>query len=466
MPAPPFDEQHVWVVLLEDSWKDRDPREVGKRHVRKPDVTVRRRAFSELYFAAQRLYRGVRPHDIEKARRLLDAEKAIVEAHVSQRLIHVHDAREPALRWLGTQPILEKPAFRRVVETLPEGEGRWRRTSGSTGSPLRFPKDPKMLRAMDAAMWAVYGWHHVRPGDPHARFWGAPRKGLARIRCTITDRVLARRRLSAFEITPERSHRFFRQLRRFGPRYAYGYPTLMNHFVDHCESAGLPGRDLDLRVVISTGEMLTRPVRTRLAEFFGCRVVNEYGCSESGILGFECEAGGLHEVPWAVYLEVGDDDAEGTNDSASGEGTARPALITDLAGSVIPLLRYRLGDRIRPLHDPCGCGRALRRFAVDVGREDSFIRLESGRVIYDAVLAYTVPSWVERFVARQTAIDRLEAKVVVARNSSGSDAAELERIWREALGGGVDVHVELVDAIPYDGSGKLRYFVPLQRNST
>lgn len=418
-------------------------------------MTLRNSAFAGLYFAIQRLGEGVRPSDIRRVKAFLESEPETIQRHVSSRLEAVHGARAPAPEWLAEQPPMSKGDLRRIASECARSDARWRRTSGSTGQPVRFPRDLEMLRAMDAVMWAGYAWHGAVPGAANARFWGAPRQTLPRLKRSLADWALHRRRLSAFEITPERSLRFLHALRSLRPTYAYGYPTLMAHFAEHCEARDEHGGELGLQVVISTGELLADRVRNKLGGFFDCPVVNEYGCSESGVLGLECERGSLHILPWAAYVEVGDTGADGPGDNG-------PALVTDLFGCAAPLLRYELGDRIREVTSTCECGRHLPRMAVDVGREDSFVRLPSGRVVYDAILAYTVPEWVEKFVARQTSIDTIEARVVPTRPVKATAIHTLQQAWEDALGGEVAVRVDVVERIEYDASGKLRYFIPLE----
>src|SRR5690606_4680564 len=107
--------------------------------------------------------------------------------------------------WLRARPLVDRRTLVPIAEETGRRAGRrveWRKTSGSTGTPFRFPKDREMTAWMDAAMWALYAWHGVRPGAPHARFWGMPLERGARLRRTAFDRLLNRRRVSAFELSP------------------------------------------------------------------------------------------------------------------------------------------------------------------------------------------------------------------------------------------------------------------------
>ena len=416
---------------------------------------------AQLYFLIQRLRGGVRPGMIERARRLLDSPQDSMRDHVLDRLVALHgpEARQP--EWLSHQPLVERstlfPQFRALASAPPAVRVERRRTSGSTGTPFSFLKDLEMVSWMDAAMWAAYAWHGIAPGQRHARFWGMPLTPGARLKRQGRDRLLNRRRLDAFRLNRQSAERFFFGLRRFGAQYAYGYPTLMRTFVEHCTAVGLAGTDLGIRVVVSTGEMLTPDTRQMIGDFFGARVVNEYGCTESGIVAMECEAGTPHAIPVAVLAEVVDPTGMRVEHGHPGE-----VVVSDLYGRVLPFLRYRLHDRAVTQTAGCACGRHLPSIKTESGRIDCFIQTPARGAIYDAVLAYSVPAQVQRFRATQTALDRLEVKIVAG---AGFDRAttpdECRRRWEGVLGPGMSVDVQVVDDISYEVSGKLRYFVPL-----
>lgn len=426
-----------------------------------PGPTLFGRLYAGLYYGVQRARGGVRPEEIRRAARLLDADQNGLRAHVEERLAALHDTGPRPMEWLGRQPLVERTELRsRMAELEPTLSGRsyeHRKTSGSTGTPFALVKDRKMTAQMDAAMWAAYRWHGVEPGLPHARFWGMPMAPAARAKTRMSDRLLHRRRLDAFDLAEQRAARFFHALRRFKPAYAYGYPSLIAHFVAECRRAGLDGTELGLHVVIITGELLRDEGRAVMEDFFGCRVVNEYGCTESGVLGMECEEGRMHVIPTAAYPEV-----VAENGAPSRPGEVGEMVVTDLYGRFSPLVRYRLRDRGVHLDERCACGRALPLIRIDMGRIDSFIRTPQKGPVYDAVLAYTMPQSVQRFRAYQTAVDHLRVEVVPGTTFDPELVpGELRKRWEELLGPGMSVTVQLVDDLPHEPSGKLRYFVPL-----
>lgn len=424
-------------------------------------MSVINTVFRGIYFGAQRLRGGVTREMIRNGNGLLDSPRHTWQQHILDRLREVHGV-DVDWDWLrSTRPVERSTLLPTAEELLRSYKGfprpEIRRTSGSTGIPFRFPKDPLMSAWMDAAMWSVYAWHGITPGLPSLRFWGAPTSQIGRMKTCARDYLLHRRRISAFDLSPVDLEARFRDYCRLQPRYAYGYPTLMRSFADLCRERHIDGKDLGLKLVISTGELLTESARSHLREFFGCRVVDEYGCTESGILAFECEFGTMHTIPVAAYAEILSREEGDCQMDLEGE-----VVVSDLFGELLPLLKYRLHDRGHVSDASCRCGRELPALSIKSGRIDSFIETPRGK-IYDAILAYTVPREVQRFKVYQTDENHLRAHIVTRPQWGDHDiATKCKLIWEEVIGPEMVVSVEVVDDIPLEDSGKLRYFVPLR----
>jgi phenylacetate-CoA ligase len=424
-------------------------------------LPTQQRLYEALYFSVQRLRHGVSRDMIAEACTLLEAPMHRLRARALERIRAVHGG---TITWdsYRAMPRLQKATLAERAHAILQARHfgfEVRQTSGSTGIPLRLPKDRAMTAWMDAAMWGIYQWHGIHPGLPHVRFWGLTTRRLKRLGVLTADRLLNRHRVSASSLSSSSVIRDFSAIERLQPTYAYGYPTLMASFAQVAQENGLDGRALGLRVAISTGELLADSVRKQLADFFGCPVINEYGCTESGILAFECASGTMHAIPVAVWPEVVDADGMPVPDGEEGE-----ILITDLYGGTLPLIRYSLRDRgVTGIAD-CPCGRELPVLKITAGRVDSFVLTPRGKV-YDAVLAYSLPPGITRFRARQVAPELIEAQVVLGPGYvSGRTVNALKSRWENALGPGVSVRVTVVDEIPPEASGKLRYFVPLNEH--
>ena len=438
--------------------------------VPRPSLALRptERWAERLYFCFQSLRNGVDRSQVRVTSHLLDGSEEDIREHITRRLKKTHHPRgDDPLAWLDQQPLMDRSSLRDDASTLPWYR-RFRRlelkkTSGSTGHPVRLCKDMEMAAQIDATMWALYAWHGIAPGMRHARFWGVPR---GRVNQTIRqslDTALQRKRFNAFQLTERRVKEFFFELLRFKPRYVHGYPSLVDEFVRVASQESLDGRDLGVRVVFLTGEMLRDPVRERVAAFFEAQVVNEYGCSESGLLAFGCEFGHDHLIPASAYPEVLDSEHRRVSSGGIGE-----AVVTDLYGSHLPLLRYRLGDLIEVAENSsCPCGRSLPMVSISAGRISSMVILPDGSRLFPAVISYAMPPGIRRFQAKQLAEDHFEVLIEVQSSEIAEVAMEsCERGLKTALGGEVRIEVRITDKIPQDPSGKLRYFIPLSEGQS
>ena len=168
-------------------------------------------------------------------------------------------------------------------------------------------------------------------------------------------------------------------------------------------------------IVISSAEPLSDENRALIQQAFGVPPRNNYGCSEGGVMGYECKQGHMHlNADWILFEPV-----DAAHQPVPAGQLSDRTLITNLANRVMPIIRYELGDRVSLSPEPCSCGITLPVVSVE-GRTDEILRFTSpgGQVIPILPLALwsvikETPG-VLRFQAIQTAPDqikiRLEAK--------------------------------------------------------
>lgn len=337
----------------------------------------------------------------------------------------------------------------------------WRKTSGSTGMPLRFRKDRLATAMMDALMYDRYSWYGVRPGDPQARIWGRALGGRQRLVQQLVDLGMNRRRLSTFDISTEAVDAYVRQLSGFQPRMVYAYPNALASAIQLASRPALETlRALPIKAVVVTGEMLLPWQRDLFGGTFDAPIVNEYGSTENGIIGFDCPSGQMHVSSELLHLEVLGSSGEPTE---LGEGRL---LVTELFSRSVPFVRYELGDKICLEASSCPCGRDGPLIQSLEGRVDSFILLPDGRQVYDAVLAYALGGKVHAFRAQQTALDHLRIEVVPRESDlSPSVTHTVLRELRAHLGETLEIELVPVTKIEPEPSGKLRYFIPLRKDA-
>ncbi len=354
-------------------------------------------------------------------------------------------------------PILTKETMRHQVGMM-SSNGSWkvaaRKTAGSTGIPLHFAKDRTACAYNDALMYAVYEWRGVRMGDKQGRFWGLPLDLRTRLKWQAKDILLNRKRFNSFNITSERSVSFYHDLKRFHPKYFYGYPSAICEFAALTELHGLHVRDLGISTIITTGEMLFPAQRRQLEEVFACEVANEYGSTENGIIAFECRERRMHLMNHNLFIEVLDPSAY----TRVKPGERGVVVVTELHSYALPFVRYRLGDMLVPSDQVCPCGVALPIVESIEGRVSDLIIAADGSRISGPVINYTMASGVRRFKAVQQSRQEI---LILIEPGTGFEESDLKLIrdrWHTLVGQEVTIDIRIVENIPADPSGKLRAF--------
>lgn len=330
-----------------------------------------------------------------------------------------------------------------------EVRGYIRSTSGTTGEPFVFVKDVYASAYMDAMMYHVYSWHGIHPTDRQARLWGRAIDCKGKLVQGAKDYLLNRRRLSAFEIGDQKCIKYYKLLLNFKPKYFYCYPSTLYQFALHLEKSNLDGKKLKISTAICTGEVLFVHYRKKIENFFGCKVVSEYGSTENGIIGFECSYGKMHVLP-TVYLEIMEPDEQGYG----------RIVVTELNSRSIPFIRYINGDIGRLVNEVCSCGRCYPILEIRQGRIDDYIICPNGAIVYDAILAYTLKGHVDQFKAYQKAPGSLYIEYLNTQIFSLQKEKMLRKKLQVYLGSDMDILFNKVEDIAPDRSGKMRYFVP------
>ena len=94
---------------------------------------------------------------------------------------------------------------------------------------------------------------------------------------------------------------------------------------------GLDARGLPIEFVVCSAETVYAHQRAVIEETLGCRVIDEYGCSEIGLIALECPEGGMHLSMENILVEFAE----------RGAGPEHAEIfLTNLNSFSMPLLRY------------------------------------------------------------------------------------------------------------------------------
>jgi phenylacetate-CoA ligase len=132
----------------------------------------------------------------------------------------------------------------------------------------------------------------------------------------------------------------------FGVNVLAGVPTTILEVAEHAAAHGLAGR-IKLERVLFGGEAMYPDQRERLAEIFpGVRALSiGYASTDAGPLGYvdaSCAPGEHRTFGTGTILEIVD---EGTREPIEEPGREGLLIATDLGRSLMPIIRYPVGDR-------------------------------------------------------------------------------------------------------------------------
>ena len=357
-------------------------------------------------------------------------------------------------------PLLGKGEIRGNIERMKaEGHGPLRRysTGGSSGEPLIFFMGKARISHDVAAKWRATRWWGVDIGDRELVVWGSPIEIGAQDRIRhLRDAVMRTRLLPAFDMSAKSLDEFVATIRRTRPAMLFGYPSSLALIAKHALQHHQRMNDVGIRVAFVTSEKLYDAQRRLIGEVFGCPVANGYGARDAGFIAHECPSGGMHISAEDVIVETVRPDGAPTSAGEAGE-----VIVTHMATTEFPLVRYRTGDIGLLSGKSCSCGRALPMLEEVQGRTTDFVVAQNGTVMHGLALIYSVRDLpgVERFKIEQISLDQTVVQVVAGPAFDSAAERRIVREFKARLGETVEVRIDKVCDIANEASGKFRYVV-------
>lgn len=331
-------------------------------------------------------------------------------------------------------------------------------TGGSSGEPLIFFIGKERVSHDVAAKWRATRWWDVDIGDPEIVVWGSPIELGAQDRMRfIRDRLMRTELLPAFEMSSLRLDEFVAKIRARKPCMLFGYPSALSLIARHARSKNISMNDLGIKVAFVTSERLYDEQRNIIEEVFGCPVANGYGSRDAGFIAHQCPSGSMHITAEDIIVEIVSEDGNPVPIGHSGE-----IVVTHLATSDFPFIRYRTGDIAVMDDKPCACGRGLPVLREIQGRATDFVLARDGTVMHGLALIYTLRDiiGIEAFKIIQETLELTRIQIVPSKACNIQAAvARIQREFTARLGEGVQIVVETVSQIPAEKSGKFRYVV-------
>jgi len=315
---------------------------------------------------------------------------------------------------------------------------RIHQTSGTTGKPMYWLDTEESWNWWAECWKVVFEGAGVRPGDriffafsfgPFIGFW-AGWEGA--------------RKLGALAISggAQSTAQRLKSIVDYGATVLVCTPTYALHLASEAKKAGMdPAKESAIKITIHAGEPGASIPSTKklIEESWGAKCYDHAGATEVGAFGFECQnqPGGIHVNEDEFIAEV-IDPSTGQPIEPGAEGEL---VITNLGRIGSPLIRYRIGDLVRPNLEPCPCGRPFLLLDGGVlGRADDMTIVRGVNVFPSAVenLLREFPD-IEEFRVEISAQSSMQQMKIILEPSPAANALQglAERVGqrvRERIG--------------------------------
>lgn len=172
-------------------------------------------------------------------------------------------------------------------------------------------------------------------------------------------------------------------IRAFKPTGAISIPSVILSIAEHVDKNNID--DIKIEKIVTGGEHLFPDAKAYIAKILGTKKFASTGylSNDTGCIGFQCEdcSGAIHHIHEDYcIMEVVDPE---TNTPLP-DGEAGKILVTNFNRTLMPLIRYDIGDMGRILTKKCSCGRQVRLMEL-LGRSDDTLIIGGGNIQLDAV---------------------------------------------------------------------------------
>jgi phenylacetate-CoA ligase len=227
------------------------------------------------------------------------------------------------------------------------------------------------------------------------------------------------------------------EMARFEPAFLFVNPVYAHLLGRRAAELGVALPPIHL--LISCYQYATEVQRQALERYFGAPVRSLYAATELGgcQIGLECHRGRLHLREDHCLVEC----QTASGPAAAGEIGA--LVVTTLASTTMPLVRYVVGDLGEPEEEPCDCPLADWPSIRFHGRERDALYL-AGRFVttrqLDAIVG--LEAGLDFYCCRQTGERSLVLEIVPSLDTKFSPASLAARVEDALPGAAVEVRVQ------------------------
>ena len=346
-----------------------------------------------------------------------------------------------------------RSAYPRLV-TRSTGHRTWEeRTSGSTGTNFRVLEDAPTAGWYRASFLLSLEWAGWRFGEAHLQTGMTLKRGLQK---RLKDALLNCHYLSAYMLDDASLDAGLDLIWRRGIRHLWGYPGSLYYLARRAKERG---RNTRMQTLVTWGDSLYPHYRETIESAFGTSVHDTFGCAEGMQIAAQCGQGDTY------HLHALDVIVECVDDCGEPVPAGRPGhlILTRLHAGPMPLIRYRVGDlgTLMSEADTCRCGRGFPLLKNIQGRDTDVVVTPSGnRLIvhfFTGVLEHFTE--IDTFQVEQHSAGTIVLRIVPFQPIPEDLVGQIRKALWDKGAAGLEIDVQLVDAIPLTSGGKRRFII-------
>lgn len=264
----------------------------------------------------------------------------------------------------------DERVFPSSSQSSPEDRQRiYEMSSGSNGMFMGIPWSVKDMISSSNPLWDCRSrFYGLKVQDKSCYFHMYPDfcdEGTAR------DSRSNRKDLdfSVLGLNGDRIGKIYQEMCDYEPKWILMPPSVALLFADYIgksKAKEIPS----LKCVELTGEWVIEKQRKEIESAFRCKTVNIYGSYEMNAIAYECPEGHLHLLEDNVFAEIMD------GQKALPDGEEGEIVLTSLHNTIMPFVRYSLGDRGKLSPKKCSCGHSGRILKLTKAKRNDMIRVD------------------------------------------------------------------------------------------
>ncbi len=352
-------------------------------------------------------------------------------------------------------PVLTKDIIRKEGINLYSSDYKQRKpyentSGGSTGEPVKFIQDKEYDAWNIASKMFFFRKLGKDEGEKEIKLWGSDRdiiKGNLTPKDRLINFLYNRKFFNCYNFSDRDMDNLVKLHNTFKPSMYWAYVDGIFEFSKYILTNKI--QLFSPKFVVTTIGPLHEYNRKVIQDAFGCKVYNQYGSREMGIISVENENKEMSISFWRQIIEL------------CGVNQEKSLVVTSLDNYSMPLIRYEIGDVAQIGTEQYSFGDVTSFLSTKpvVGRTLGFFKKkdESLKHTHFLVQQLFFKDWIYKFQLIQKDYDLIEIKIVGKENIE--EMKKVEDLIIGFLGEEFKIEWNFVNDIKPSVSGKYLYTV-------